>query len=115
MHGDHLGGPVRFALKPGDQALGPLPYAGYVNGLWVAQAQRRPLLLGKAPLTRGHTVVRAAHSFGNSSSNKNTVRTQALWDAVANVTFVSETFNGRSTTHRGGFRWVRLSMFGEPD
>lgn len=54
MHDDHLWWCVGFALKPGDQALSPLPYARYVNGLWVDQVQRHPFLLGKAPLRFCH-------------------------------------------------------------
>lgn len=53
MHDDHLRWPVGSALKPGDQALGPLPYAGDVNGFWLGRGRRNPLLLGKAPLRSG--------------------------------------------------------------
>lgn len=53
MHDDHLRWPVGSALKPGDQALGPLPYAGDVNGFWLGRVRRNPLLLGKAPLRSG--------------------------------------------------------------
>lgn len=44
MHGVHLWWPGRFALKLGDEALGPLLYTRYVNGSWVCQVQRLPLL-----------------------------------------------------------------------
>lgn len=54
MHDDHLWWPVGFALKPGGQALGPLPYAGDVKGFWAGRGQQRPLLLGKARLRSGH-------------------------------------------------------------
>lgn len=48
MHDDHLWWPVGSALKAGGQALGPLPYAGDVNGFRLARAEQRPLLLGRA-------------------------------------------------------------------
>lgn len=56
MHEDHLWWLVGFALKPGDEALGPLLYAGYVNRFQVTQVQRHPLLLGIAPLRFHHNV-----------------------------------------------------------
>lgn len=54
MHDDHLWWPVGFALKLGDQALGPLPYAGDGNGFWLGRVRQHPFLLGKAPLRSGH-------------------------------------------------------------
>lgn len=44
MRGDHLWWPFGFALKPGDEALGPLLYARYVYGSRVCQVQWDPLL-----------------------------------------------------------------------
>lgn len=44
MHGVHLWGSVRFALKLRDKALSPLLYTRYVNRSWVSQVQQAPLL-----------------------------------------------------------------------
>lgn len=44
MRGVHLGRPDSLALKPGDEALSPLLYTGYVNGSRVVQVQRLPFL-----------------------------------------------------------------------
>lgn len=57
MLDDHLWWPVCSALKPGDQALGPLPYAGDVHGSWLGGVRQHPLLLGKA-------LLKSAHNFG---------------------------------------------------
>lgn len=92
MHDDHLWWPVGSALKAGGQALGPLPYAGDVNGFRLARMEQHPLLLGRAPLSSGHNFG-WAQRFGfcfyfifflSVSAQQNTSQgadRQALWDA----------------------------------
>lgn len=74
MHEDHLWWSVAFALEPGDEALGPLPYAGYVNGFRVTQVQWHPLLLGNDPLRFYHNVHSDRGIFPSTTARPNTPR-----------------------------------------
>lgn len=84
MLDDHLWWPFCSALKPGEQALGPLPDAGDVHGSWLAGVRQTPLLLGKAPLRSAHNFGWAAafrNVFSSTSARQNTPWMQALRDA----------------------------------